>query len=425
MTIVKMKSILIPFVTFSSILIAAVAIIFYSRGYRLNVTQKSLSTTGLLVATSDPVGAQLLIENKLTTATNATVTLPPGWYTVTMLKEGYQPWEKRIRVQGEVVTKIDAFLFPTSPSLSSLSAQGVSNPVLSPDGSKLAFVIPASAKSTLANRAGIWILDLSDKPLGLNRDAREIIRSDNVDFSESTLLWSPDSKQVVATVTTKIAGTSYYLLDIDKLNDPPHKIGEVNSLIQDWLDIVHTREKEKLGVLKEDITNVATTSAKGVNFSPDETKFFYEATKAATLPKVIVPPLIGTNSTPDVRDIQPGNMYLYDTKEDKNYLLKDISLNASPTPVGLIVGPLPIETYRQGQTPTSIRWLPTSRHLVVVGKERIDIMDYDGTNRKTIYAGPFWDSFVVPWTNGTKLVILTNLNPAASAVPNLYTINIH
>jgi len=51
-------------------------------------------------------------------------------------------------------------------------------------------------------------------------------------------------------------------------------------------------------------------------------------------------------------------------------------------------------------------------------------MDYDATNRRTAYAGPFWDSFAVPWASGGKLVILTNLNPSASAVNNLYVVNL-
>lgn len=51
-------------------------------------------------------------------------------------------------------------------------------------------------------------------------------------------------------------------------------------------------------------------------------------------------------------------------------------------------------------------------------------MDYDGANKRTAYAGPFWDSFAVPWVSGGKLVILTNLNSAASAVNNLYIVNL-
>jgi hypothetical protein len=50
-------------------------------------------------------------------------------------------------------------------------------------------------------------------------------------------------------------------------------------------------------------------------------------------------------------------------------------------------------------------------------------MDDDGSNNITIYAGPFIDTFVAPWPDTSRLVILTNLNnPNVS--PTLYTIGL-
>lgn len=389
--IAKIRSILIPFVTLCIIFGIAAVIIAYGRGYRFSLSQKSLKPTGLLTVISEPTGAQILVNSKLKTATNATITLSPDWYTVTVAKEGFQSWEKNIRVQGEVVTKAEALLLPTNPSLSAITASGVANPGLSPDGSKLVYVIPYQKESnnTLpTTRPGIWVLDLVDKPLGLNRDARQIARGD---FSNMTLSWSPDSKQILANT---------YLLDTDKLNEPLIPVNNIKLVQNEWKDIKNQKEREKLATLPVDLVTIATSSTKLVEFSPDESKFFYEATKSATIPTIINPPLIGSNSTPETRDIKPGNVYLYDIKEDRNYLL---GTSGSLVP---------------------LHWLPNSRHLMLVGKDKIEIMDYDATNRRTAYAGPFWDSFVVPWTNATKIVILTNLNSAASAVNNLYAVNL-
>ena len=136
-----------------------------------------------------------------------------------------------------------------------------------------------------------------------------------------------------------------------------------------------------------------------ISFSPDENKILYEATAAAALPTIITPALLGTNATEDKRNIIPNTLYIYDIKEDKNYFI-----GASKDLV--------------------FQWLPTSRQLLTAGNNKIDVVDFDGTNRKTVYAGPFWDSFVAPWTNASKLVILTNLNPSASTLPNLYAVNI-
>jgi hypothetical protein len=51
------------------------------------------------------------------------------------------------------------------------------------------------------------------------------------------------------------------------------------------------------------------------------------------------------------------------------------------------------------------------------------MLEMDGTNDTTIYAGPFIGSSVFPWPNGEKLVILTDLNNP-TILPNLYTISL-
>lgn len=400
----KLRSLLISIVTVCIIIGASVAVIAYGRGYRLDITQKSFSSTGLLVATSDPTGAQILVDGKVQSATNATLNLQPGWYTITIVKEGYQPWEKRIRVQGEVVSRADAFLFPANPSLSALSLSGVVMPVVSPDGGKLAYVVPnqnTAVDNYLTNRSGVWVLELTDKPLGLNRDARQVAKLAIVDWSGAKLAWSPDSKQILATLTnpaTKL--NSYYLLEADRLNDPASAVGNIASLERDWREAQETRDKEKLIGLPEDLIKVATSSMKIVSFSPDETKILYEATRSGTLPQIIKPPLIGSNPTAEIRDTKQNLIYVYDIKEDRNYALGE------------------------AKSLSGLQWLPNSKHLLVTEKDKIEVLEFDGGNRKTIYAGPFWDGFVVPWTSGTKLLILTNLNPSASAENNLYAVNL-
>ncbi len=426
----NIRSFLISFVTVCIIFGTAAAIISYGRGYRFNFGDRELNATGLVVAQSDPSGAQIIVDDKITTATQATLTLAPGWYNVTIAKEGFQPWKKRVKVQGEVVTKIDALLLPVNPSLTALTVSGVVSPILSPDGSKLAYVVPDQPQATISGtlsptRPGIWVLDLVDKPLGLNRDARQIAQSNGTDFSKAALHWSPDSKQILATPPTQtgLSAPLGYLLDTDKLN-PNLTLINIKTVQTDWQTLKDQRTKEQLVTIPPAFTDVASTSATIIALSPDETKILYEATASATLPQIITPPIIGTDPTEETRTIKPNNLYVYDIKEDRNYLV----LNAAQFPVAPI--PTPV---RKGTLPTPtpvvdvstiLRWLPTSRHLVYVVKDKVQIMDYDGANVRTAYAGPFWDSFAVPWASGGKLVILTNLNSSASEVNNLYVVNL-
>lgn len=420
----QIRSILISFVTVCIIFGTAIAIISYGRGYRFNFDNRVLNSTGLVVAQSDPSGAQIIVDGKLKTATQATLSLPPGWYDITIAKEGFQPWKKHIKVQGEVVTKVEALLLPINPSLTALTVSGVVSPVLSPDGTKLAYVVPDQPQATISGvmsptRPGIWVLDLVDKPLGLNRDARQIAQSNGVDFSKATITWSPDSKQVLATMAADTA----YLLDTDKLNPSLASIN-IKTVQTDWQILKDQRTKEQLVTIPQGFTDVASNSASIISLSPDETKILYEATASATLPQILTPAIIGTDPTEEIRNIKPNNLYVYDIKEDRNYLVLGSSqLPVSPTPMPAKRGVLPVPT-PVPDVSTILRWLPTSRHLVFVVKDKVQIMDYDGTNVRTAYAGPFWDSFAVPWASGGKLVILTNLNSSASEVNNLYVVNL-
>jgi hypothetical protein len=51
-------------------------------------------------------------------------------------------------------------------------------------------------------------------------------------------------------------------------------------------------------------------------------------------------------------------------------------------------------------------------------------MEFDGANRTTAYSGPFGESFVAPWNDASKLVIITNLNQTSNKRYNLYTVNL-
>src|SRR5215467_5391833 len=101
-----------------SILIVLIAItvlvILYGKGYRLFVQhgEPTISKTGILNLSSDPTGAQVYIDGHLTTATNNSLNLNPGNYTVKIVKDGFLDWQKDFLIKREVVSNADATLFP-------------------------------------------------------------------------------------------------------------------------------------------------------------------------------------------------------------------------------------------------------------------------------------------------------------------------
>jgi hypothetical protein len=399
------KQLLIPALIVLFLLIGTAVVVLLGRGYGLNLNGSGpiLSGTGLLVTTSAPDGAQVIINGHLTTATDNTINLAPGDYNVRIFKEGYFPWEKKITVKKEVVSKADALLFPTAPQLASITNVGILNPVIDPSLTKIAYAV--ASQSAVKN--GIYVLDMSVRPiLTLQNASSQIVQDVTNAFSLATFAWSPDSAQIIATITTQGAGTKY-LLETNTLNQNPQDVTEtIASVNNTWQNIKTDKDTAQLNSLPKKLRMTVATNFNILQWSADETKILYQASQSATLPLIIEPALIGTDSTPQIRDIKKGEVYVYDIKEDRNYLI----LSSLPTP-----------QFNNGELP--IMWYPDSKHLVYVHDGRIDMMEYDAQNQTTVYAGPFVDDYVFPWPDATKLVILTNLgNP--NIAPNLYTIGL-
>ncbi len=367
-----------------------VVIIALGRGYRFDFSDKRLSSTGLLVATSDPDGAQVWLDGTLKSATNTTLTLHPGWYQIKISKEGYLPWEKKMAIQGEVVAETRAMLFPSTPTLAPLTNSGVIAPVPSPDGTKVVYAIPFPSL-----KAGLWVINLVSQPLGFSRDPQLLTKSTaDIDFSSGTFSWSPDSKQVLVFV-----GPYSYLVEADRENLPVFLSRDaLAALLDKWSMEQKEKETDRLVTLSSDFTKIATESGKIVAFSPDETKILYQATTSATLPPILLSPPLATNPTTEARTLRPGKFYVYDLKEDKNF---EITI---PTNLA------------------SLTWFPSSRHLVEVTSGEIAILEYDNTNKVTIYSGPF-EKFVASSPSGTKLLILTSYN-RPGGLGNLYSVNL-
>lgn len=383
--------------------IGTTLVILYGKGYRFTGGQGKIEVlgTGLLVATSRPDAAEVFVNEHLTSATNATINLKPGEYDIRIVKKGYFPWEKKIKIQKEVVSVASALLFSTTPKLENITDSGVANPVIDPSGTQIAFTVASQS----ARKNGVYILDMSSRPILTLQSASTQIADDTIDiFSQSKLSWSPDGKQLLATISASTLTNlpTTYLLEAKTFNlnlkDVTQTLPETNLT---WQKQKEDKEKSQIFGLKPALKNLISENFRVISWSEDETKILYSASQSATLPPVIDPPLIGTNSTAEERSIKKGQIYVYDLGEDKNYKA---------------------ETENTQQVP-HLTWFPDSKHFIFVDNRQINIIEYDEENKTVIYAGPFIDDFVVPWPDGSKLVILTNLGNE-NTTPNLYTIGL-
>jgi len=383
---------------FFTFLVIVFLIIAYSRGYRVNLQKKTVTSTGILAISSFPKAAKVYLNGKLKGITDLNLNLEPGEYQVEVKKEGYTSWQKKIKLKGELVITLDALLFPLNPSFSPLTNLGV----------KKAFPLDQTDKVLLylekndPEKDGFYILDIEKKPVGFFEPLKLIFKksllpSEEINLEEIYFDFSPDFKEAILNLKEKS-----YLLSLDQENQNLFDVSTSKQMLLDaW-----QKEKEKntqkiLETFKKDLAKIATDSFHIISFSPDKTKILYQAKKNLTLPAFIKPPLPATNQTEEKRDLKKDYFYVYDKKEDKNYEIENWKLEIG----------------------NFIMWYPDSKHLVFNEKGKISILDYDGENKQVVYSGPYEKDFFLVSSRG-NLILLINFNPENNPAPDVYEVEI-
>ena len=172
------------------------------------------------------------------------------------------------------------------------------------------------------------------------------------------------------------------------------------------------KESKRQGLIRNlppELSDILSRRSSDFIFSPDNSMILYTASSSATLPDGLVTPLPGASTQRQERDIQSGHTYVYDIKEDRNFLITD--------------QPVVIDNNKDNIQEGALRWMSTSKHLLFADEGQVIVMDYDGTNRQVIYSGSYFTPSAFPFSNTTKLLILTNLG-APTASPNLYTLTV-
>ncbi len=380
-----------------------VGVIAFARGYRLDLSKKSLMPTGILAVSSYPKAGKIYINGELKGATDTNITLPPGNYRVEVRKEGYTSWNKQINLKGELVLTLDALLLPLNPSLSPLTNLGIVKAMPLDQIDKILLFAENSDEA----KDGIYLFEASQRPLSFLTPLKLIVLKKNlpadIGFVPKTVYFSPDYKQAILEFAKTKTVNAVYLLSLEEENKNLFDITASKQTLLDAWDKQKQKDDQKIvETFPPDITKIASDSFHIVNFSPSETKILYEATKSLTLPPIIKPSLIATNQTQESRTLKKDHLYVYDMKEDKNYE---------------IIGNWKLEIGN------SIMWYPDSKHLIFNDNKKISIIDYDNTNKQTVYSGPFENYFFTTTANDT-LIILTNLNPEANKLPDLYAVGI-
>lgn len=378
---------------------------FYARGYRFNLSKLKFEPSGILVVKSDPTGSEIYLNGDLKTTSDANVSLAPGTYDVTIKKDGFITWNKRLTIEKEVVTEINVSLFKSVPSLSPVTLNGALNPIASNDYTKIVYFIPP-LENQATDKTGLWIVENVNLPIGFSKDPRKITDGNLIN---SSWKFSPDGNQVLIE-----AGQGIFLINTGSFTPQNQRVNiasKYQTTLNTWQEERDKKVKSNLKSLPDEIETIFVEKTEVIEFSPDGKKMLYIASGSASLKEGVVKPLPGTSTQKEERNIEDGRVYVYDIEEDKNF---PIEANSE----GFIVDSI---------TPTNptkrLAWFPNSFNLVFAEEGKIFIMDYDGTNRQEIYSGAYIAPYAFPFASTQKLMILTNLG-SGSSTPNLYSLTI-
>ncbi len=365
----------------------SIFLIAYARGYRLDLKNRSLTSKGIIAFTSFPKTAKIYLNNDFKGVTDTNLTLNPGFYDIEVKKEGYSSWKKKIGLKGELVVNIEATLFPINPSLSPITNLGIIK----------AIPLDNTDKILIFSQEGIYLIEALRRPINLFPILKVLVKKDflpeDLDLEKSSIFISPDLKQALI---------DNYLISLEEENSDilNFKITDESkeNLLLAWQKKQEKDIKKILETYPKDFQKIASESFKIISFSPNETKVLYQSLDNIELPIFIKPRLIGANQTEESRQLKEDLIYIYDKKEDRNYLIGEFKTD-------------------------QIQWYFNSKHLVINNKNKIVIVDYDNTNPQTIYSGPYEKSFFHSLSDG-NLLILANLNPEANQYPDLYVVGI-
>lgn len=153
--------------------LASILIIYYSQGYRIDFENRKITLTGGLFIGTTEAGTRILLDGEFKKQTDFLLkralisNLLPGEYEVRLEKTGFIPWEKKLRIDPELVTEArNILLVSQDPRQEEIATGTVSEFTISPDGKRIAL---------LTEFGRIEIIDLKDsrprQTFGLDRSS--------------------------------------------------------------------------------------------------------------------------------------------------------------------------------------------------------------------------------------------------------------
>jgi len=211
-----------------------IIVILFSRGWRLNLKEKTVVATGIIDITSDPKGATIYIDGEKKGKTPTVIdSIIPGVYQLELRKDLYTNWIKEVEIREEYVTKITANLFEENNELTQLTNTPLEDVIFSKSGNE-AIVI-----NTHNGDQGIWKTQLNQSFFQLEMSKikiADLVEPDAFDIltSSYTILPNNNFSKAILYIEEKDNLKRYFMLDLLKANAEIIEISEYLEKAKDY-----------------------------------------------------------------------------------------------------------------------------------------------------------------------------------------------
>jgi hypothetical protein len=184
------------------VLTATFFVIYYAKGYRINLTDKTVVKTGVLNIETQPNRAHFYINEKTKGRTSRTVSLREGLYDLHIWRDDYHDLKYKIEIFAEKSTPISAFMFKTNPEKSTIAE--IVEPVISlntDDENSIAFFLIEAEKSETLNTYILKKYQANTRFWRFNNTISDLFTfSLTPENTVGEIIISPDSKSMILNI---------------------------------------------------------------------------------------------------------------------------------------------------------------------------------------------------------------------------------
>lgn len=202
------------FLAVIAVVSTTIVLSFVLQGFDL-LSRQAESKNGLLFVNSQPVSANIFIDDKPSKRTESRFVLPEGSYNLKLSEPGYRDWQKQVQVVGgQVRYEVYPWLFPTNIITTNISSFAEAPAIYTQSIDKKWLIIAPNRQQAVLNKYDLNDLTLPPTILTLQPN---IITPEEIASAQLTEIeWASSNKQVLFKKTLASGITKYLLIDIER-----------------------------------------------------------------------------------------------------------------------------------------------------------------------------------------------------------------